>query len=362
MRGRAARLGRALLGAALLSLAPGPAGAEAPHASAPPDAPAFAAGEHEAPPVPPSFLSHLLSPGDPWLELRYPASLRDRVPALLAAAEHARRELSEAAGMPVLEHVEIRVARGPEEMAMLAPEGAPPPAGASATTYGALRLAVVSLGAASSGSTVDGPAAVRHALAHLALQDATAGRALPAWASEGFAVSASESGAMGRRFTLASAAARGALLRVAELDAALAAPGPRAELAAAEAGELVGALRAGDRKETFIALLERVRRGEDFEQARADLYGEPASALDATIRSRAGMRWGLLPVLAVLAALALATIGIGLRRSRRATPVTIAPAPEPRGPLARRPRRLRPLPHEADVPKVEHDGRWHTLH
>src|SRR3954471_14791972 len=70
------------------------------------------------PQVPASFLPYDAG----WLQIVYPPSARDRVAPLVAHAEQARGELANLLGAIPVEGIEVRVARGPDEMAGLGPE------------------------------------------------------------------------------------------------------------------------------------------------------------------------------------------------------------------------------------------------
>src|SRR5882672_1609836 len=94
------------------------------------------------PSVPVSFLSH----DGGWITFQYPPSARDRVGPLIQHADDLRAELAVLLGQPVLDGVEVRVARGPDELSTLAPEKMPPPRAATFACYPALKLAVLSLG------------------------------------------------------------------------------------------------------------------------------------------------------------------------------------------------------------------------
>ena len=63
----------------------------------------------------------LRAPRPRWMTLELPASIGDRSDALLHEADAFRARLAEDFGQPALEHVVVRVARTPEQMAELAP-------------------------------------------------------------------------------------------------------------------------------------------------------------------------------------------------------------------------------------------------
>src|SRR4051794_19316148 len=134
------------------------------------------------PPIPVSFLAH----DGGWIQFLYPPSARDRTAPLIAQADDLRAKLAEHLGQTPLDGVEIRVARSAEEMAALAPQGAPPPPRAAAVAYSKLRLVVLSLGSAGSSDLAELQEGFRGELARLALAEAVSGRPIPAWFIEGF--------------------------------------------------------------------------------------------------------------------------------------------------------------------------------
>src|SRR5262245_33868301 len=133
--------------------------------SAPPPPPDVETGSFDVPrkpPIPVSFLSH----EGGWIEIQYPPSARDRVGTIVAQADELRAELTEALGQTPLEGVEVRVARGTEEMSTLAPAGSPPEPQQTSVFYPHLRLIVLSLG---TGDAAELASAFRLELARLAL-------------------------------------------------------------------------------------------------------------------------------------------------------------------------------------------------
>src|SRR5262245_32040383 len=64
------------------------------------------------PPIPVSFLS---TDGG-WIQFQYPPSARERVGPLIAEADDLRAELADILGQAPLDDIEVRIARGPEEM------------------------------------------------------------------------------------------------------------------------------------------------------------------------------------------------------------------------------------------------------
>jgi hypothetical protein len=165
---------------------------------------------------------------------------------------------------------------------------------------------------------------------------------------------------------------------VAELDAALAAGGPDASLAAAEGADFVAFLLKPDKRAEFANAIERLRQGSDLEGAFASSYGSGLSALERHWRTER-TRWTTL--ITVSLAIGIPAVAFfawsavrSLRRRRqptvgrlRAKKVPLRGSDTERGRvhivLSRRDDRLEPpVISEAEVPRVEHEGEWHTLH
>ncbi|MGK4002031.1 hypothetical protein WMF31_05365 [Sorangium sp. So ce1036] len=377
-RHRPAALARRL--AALLCLAivasPGLAGG-APRVY---DAPAAALGgaaELAVPPPPPEYQIEDLG----WIEFAYHPSTRDRVRPLIARADALRAELRALLGREVLAApVKVRIADIPAELDHLVPGGLGRPA--TAVSFGALRLAVLSATPRLGLAAPDLDRALRHQLAHLALDEATGGAALPRWVHEGFAVHAAGDGAVLRAQRLCVAALRSRLVPLADLEASL--TGARettTSIAGAQASDVIRFLLEGDRRASFARALDQLRAGAPFAAALEASYASTSAELELAWRADVARRYGFLPVLAGALLLAGLLVGGGLAvqrlRARRSRPL---PAPR-RRPRAAPELRSRPArastaqlvatlgarqraegDGDTDVPKVEHNGQWHTLH
>lgn len=315
-----------------------------------------------------------------FLRVVYHPSLFESVRRLVADASSVRASLAATVGQSVLEHVELRVARTPEEMAALSPIEAPPPARATGVAYPPLSLIVISHRAAD-GSAASTDDVFRHELAHLALAEA-ARHELPRWLSEGFAVQASGELAARRVQTLFSARLHGTLLSFADLGTF---PEDEAaqRVAWAQSADFVRWLARGEGRARFAAALARVRSGATLDRALDDAYGEDTRGLEHRWREDLSHRYVTVPLVLATAtgwALAIAAFWAVARRRRRKLARArraerhayeereIVEAPEPR---TSEPRLLvcdRGLGHVVyivegkSVPKVEHDGKRHTLH
>jgi hypothetical protein len=303
---------------------------------------------------------------------------------LIQHADDLRAELAVALGQPVLEGVEVRVARGPDELATLAPEKTPPPPGSTAVGYPALKLAVLSLGNPGA-EPADLDESFRHELAHLALYDASIGRA-PHWLAEGFATDVSGGAAWSRGWALWSATVRRHLMPFSELERTITSGAPGARLAEAEAADFVQSMTKDDTKWRFAALVEKLAHGEIFDDAIVNAYGSNLPSLERKWRADVSRRESLTTILAGIGV--PGAIAIGLAAMRRYRKRSNRPLPKPRIKartaageaaveaagadadrtrlhivLSRRDERVEPvILADSEIPKVEHEGEWHTLH
>jgi hypothetical protein len=313
-----------------------------------------------------------------WVRFTYHPAARERVRSLAARADGLREELIAELGPGVLElsaPVEVRVAALPTEMARLLPPDVRAPLDAIALWE--RRLVVLSLASTLGGDAPDLEVALRHALAHLALDDALAGKPAPRWFAEGHAVRFAGEGALARARALAVAAARGKLVPLASLDGALPAdPGLAAgSLEEAEAADFVRFLSSS----RLRGVAARVRAGEAFDRALEAAFSADLVQIGRAWREDAVRRWALVPgMIAIGLSFGLGAALLAARRRRLASRSggALRP-PRARGEVIevrlRTPRAARageddddrfqgPLPPDPGVPKVEHEGQWHTLH
>jgi hypothetical protein len=322
------------------------------------------------PPIPVSFLSH----DGGWIEFQYPPSARDRVAGIIAQADELRAELTEALGQTPLEGVEVRVARGTEEMSTLSPSGSAPLPQQTSIVYPQLRLIVLSLSAA---DPVDLASAFRLELARLALGQAVGGRSLPRWFNEGFAARFSREGEWARGWQLYRAVLRRRTHSTVELDRAFEKDAQK-ELAQAEATDFLSFLLKPEKTAKFATAIERLRQGDDVASALGAGYASDISVLEREWRNQLGRQATLMTILAGVGLPALGLLVFALVRAARRRRLaalrtkTRKPlrakaaldAPRVHIVLSRREERVEPalLAPEPEVPKVEHEGQWHTLH
>jgi hypothetical protein len=374
-----------------------------PAAAAPSTAPSARPADHpearevELPPLPDGFST--VSAG--WIDFAYHPSIRGRIEPLLAAADRVRGELGDQLGQNVLGRVHVRIGRTTGEMRKLAPRGAGYPEYASGVAYSEIGLVLLTEEPRFPGEQHDLLEVFRHELAHVALYDALAGKSVPRWFNEGFAVHASGEAVASRLQTLWTATLAGNLLPLKDLTASFPADANTASVAYAEAADLVRYLLRSHEAHRFRSLIERVRGGESFERALGDAYATDLASFEYEWRQEVARRYTFWPVLfsgTTIWAIGLVLIVWGYRRRKQQAQTTMArwaveeaaedarraalarmmerpvhivlaqpndlaqsisrPAPDltPHGPSTHRP------PSRPDVPKVEHDGNWHTLH
>lgn len=372
-------------GAAAAAEAGGAAPAPTPEvAPAVGDAPRVAPGRHSIPAPPGGFNTY----DGGWVRFAYEPSARQRVQPLIEAADEVRRELSARLGRPVLARVTVHVGRTPGEMAALAPRGAPPPEYASGVAYSDLGLVVLTLTPPYATQTHDLVEVFRHELAHVALHDAVGGRPIPRWFNEGFAVHASGESSLLRMRTLWTATLAETLLPLADLERRFPADPTEVEIAYAQAADVVRFLLRRQDAARFAGLVTRLERGEAFEAALTDAYGSDVVTLEREWREDVARRYTFWPVFfsgTTIWAGALGLFAWGYRRRRRRAQETLArwAREEAREDAARArarvevlddaaPPRLHvviarnalspPALPDSEVPKVQHEGNWHTLH
>lgn len=356
----------------------------------PGDAPRLGAKLPKVPAPPPSFHRH----DGGWIRFDYPPDMRQRVQPLIAEADAFKAELVRRFGHPVLGRVEVRIARSQREMATLAPENAPFPAYASGVAYSELGLVLLSIEPRYPNAHHDLGEIFRHELAHVALYDVTGGRGVPKWFNEGFAVHVSGESFATRVQTLWSATLANQLLPLEQLERSFPADPVRTDVAYAQSADVVRYLVRKQDRDRFAALFARIRAGQAFDSAVADAYGVEVDVLESQWREDVAKRYTFWPVFFSSSAVWMVAMGLfvwGWRRRKRRDQETfarwdreeaaaeaarraeaaalLAAVPDPEDAVPRmhvvvaRSRSRTPMPSAPEeIPKVEHDGSWHTLH
>ncbi len=354
--------------------------------SSPPDVPLVVAPSGVSiPPVPPDYATRDLG----WLVVKYVPAAEERVAPLVTAAAEVKEKLGVELGQRVLDHVEVRVARTPEEMAALAPEGLPPPAYATGVAYPPLKLVLLSLRAPDTAEAANLDEVFRHELAHVALEDAVQGQHVPRWFNEGLAVYESGESSYLRLRTLWDATLSRSLLPLSELDRGFPSDKVEVSIAYAESADFVRFLLKRADHQRALALIERVRGGEVFDRALGDAYGTDMRKLEYEWRQDLDKRYTVWPMITggsfvwVLTSIALVWAYVSRRRRARTT-LEVWAREEAASDEADRVAALEAIEaarvlaptssadesgmHVAATnasikpPMIEHDGAWHVLH
>jgi len=363
---------------------------------APSDAPRSHGGTLRMPGIPAGFNTY----DGKWIKFVYHPSIRERVQPLIDDAAAARTMLTEWVGQPVLHEVRVVVARTPGEMEMFAPPGAPYPGYAAGVAYPEIGLVLLTNQPVHPNSNHDLGEVFRHELAHIALEDAVSGRPVPRWFNEGFAVLASGETSYVRLQTLWTATVSDSLLSLGQMERTFPSTESQVDIAYAQAADIVRFLVRREEKHRFRGLISGLRDGETMDRALLNSYGEETATLESEWREDVAKRYTFWPVLfsgTVIWAGTLGLFAVGWRKRRRKAASTLArwereeaaedearrnralradaapPPPRVHIVLARSsqqgddappsipPAAMHRLP-EIEVPKVEHDGSWHTLH
>jgi hypothetical protein len=203
---------------------------------------------------------------------------------------------------------------------------------------------------------------------------------VPRWFHEGFATWLGGGDAAERARVLTTAALGRRLLPIAALESSLPHEAPEGSVAHAEGADFVGWLARAERTAAFRKAIEAVRHGAELETALGEAFAEPVDVLERRWREDVARRYAFLPVLggALLLVLVVSAALLARRAARRRADRALAArrsrrearreAAEVRVLTVRavRPRERSRMPMapppEPEVPKIEHGGRWHTLH
>lgn len=339
-----------------------------------------------------------------WLQIAFPPAKRHRVQPLINEADAFRDRLRDLFDFPVLGRVTVRVARTPGEMAGLAPAGSPFPKYAEGVAYPRLGLVLLTIDPKHPNTVHDLAEVFRHELAHIALHEALEGRHVPLWLNEGFAIHLSGEGSFTRMHTLATATLAETLLPLSQLDSHFPDDLVQTPIAYAESADVVRHLLRTRYNQRFMGMLRRVRGGQPFASAMSDsygfeVYGIGANSLEDEWRREVAKRYSFWPVLfsgSMVWVGALGLFVVGYYRRRKQQRVTldrwaveeaaeqmpkvanassgrmhIVLAPKSVAPEAASPdsagedgiiHDFKKSARDMEVPKVEHEGSWYTLH
>jgi hypothetical protein len=329
-----------------------------------------------------------------WVQLAFPPSKRHRIQPLIHEADAFRERLRELFNYPVLNRVFVRVGRTPGEMAALAPADSPFPSYAEGVAYPGLGLILLTIDPKYPNTEHDLAEVFRHELAHLALHEALEGRHVPLWLNEGFAIHVSGESQLARMQTLWTATLSETLMPLSQLDQHFPDDIVQTPTAYAESADVVRYLLRTRYSQRFIAMLRRVRSGQPFASAMNDaygfeVYGVGENSLEDEWRRDVAKRYSFWPVLLSGSMVWIGALGlfvVGYYRKRKQQRVTLdrwaleeaaerqqttLPVPSGRMHIVLAPKEGSTGPvvpefkkpnRDLDVPKVEHEGSWHTLH
>jgi hypothetical protein len=182
--------------------------------------------------------------------------------------------------------------------------------------------------------------AFRHELSHVALHEAVGRERVPRWFNEGFAVHTSGEAETGRIQALWTATVAETLIPLERLRTSFPDSDDQASIAYAQSADLVRYLLRGEQRHRFTDLLERLRRGQSFEPALADAYGTTLFVLERDWKRDLAKRYTFWPVL--FGGSLVWVLGLGLlvagyvRRRQRARQKLLAWAREEASEDARR--------------------------
>ncbi len=202
-----------------------------------------------------------------------------------------------------LSSVRVRVGTDPDEMAALAPVGAPPPTYAVGVAYPGLSLILLTLTAPETWQRPPLSDVLVHEMSHVALHAALAAAGsraddVPLWFVEGVAIHQARERSIERVETLWLAAFRGAVLPLDELDRSFPSQPHEVSLAYAESADFVAWLMRRSDPTKLAELIGRVRRGQRFELAIAQTWSAGLGALELEWREDLSSRFGALPMFA----------------------------------------------------------------
>lgn len=315
----------------------------------------------------------------------YPPSSADLVAKLQREFAGSFFAITDELGVQIDSRMVIRIARGPDDMRALAPQGAPPPDYAVGVAYPSLGLVILSLVNPQGWFPPDLPSVLTHELSHIALHRAVGGKALPRWFVEGLAVHQAGEQNLVRVQTLWEAAVVDEVLPLAALSKNFPRKPHEVNRAYAQSADLVAYMLRTERdRERLPVLLRHVAEGMSFEEAVLSSYHVDLAYLDREWRQALNERFRVLPLvltgtalwggIAVLAVVAF----VRRRRDHRAKMERWAEeeAAQERAQQALERERQRSLIEELEreaqlvgsltgesgVPTVEHDGHRYTLH
>jgi hypothetical protein len=209
---------------------------------------------------------------------------------------------------------------------------------------------------------------------------------VPRWFNEGFAVLASGETSFDRTAELWTATLADRLLTLSEMERTFPSDEIKASVAYAQAVDVVRFLVRRQEAHRFRSLVQSLRDGHSLDTATRQAYAVDLATLEHEWREDVAKRYTFWPVFfsgTAVWALVLGLFVVGWRKRRKRAKATLErwARDEAREDALRRlrdearvhivlspsaPGAATPLPHPVpepvEVPRVQHDGEWHTLH
>lgn len=247
-------------------------------------------------PDPPADFETVELRGVTWT---YPRDVRSTVHRLQTIRDTEWTGIEADLGVDVDDAIVIRIARNPDEMRALAPEGAPPPEYATGVAYPNWGVVLVSLTAGASAHSPPGVDEIFvHELSHVALRRAVGFARMPRWFVEGVAIHHSGERSMERFRTLWMAHVQDALLPLDQVEGSFPDEQGAVSLAYAQSADLVGFLRRQTRADTrFKNLIDKLEEGETFEAAMLEAYALSSNQLEREWLADIGSRMSSVPLM-----------------------------------------------------------------
>ena len=231
------------------------------------------------------------------------------------------RKVTQELGRDVSGALTIRIARGPEDMRRLAPQGSPPPGYAVGVAYPTLGLIILSVVSPESWFPPDIGAVLTHEISHVALHRAVDGHDVPLWFAEGLATQQAGEHRLARVRTLWEAAVAGDVLPLDMVSRSFPERANAVNLAYAQSADFVRhMLQTSSDRQRLPRLLAKVAEGASFEQAVLVAYRMDLAYIERDWRQGLGERFRLLPLVltgtALWAGIAILVIVAFARRRR----------------------------------------------
>lgn len=324
------------------------------------------------PPLPKSYVTKDLG----WMELSYPPTAAERVEPILQNANAWKAQLDDAFSQPVLAHVTVRVAPTFADMSRLAPEDAPPPGYASGVAYHGRHLVLLTMMSPKGPEAVDLDETLRHELAHVALEDATAGKHVPVWFNEGVAIWLSGEAPWSRTQILAQATMQDRLIPLSDLDRSMPASPSEVNIGYAEAADFTAFLLRKSDRLRFNSMMERVKEGQTFDRAVAEAYNADLRKLELEWHHKLERNYSVVPVLlggSLLWVGVMALVVVAWHKRKKRTQMILARWEREEAledariakAAAEAARQSEDAPPSSIIKvtlKTEQNGDWHTLH